>query len=64
MPRGAANRAGIRRGDVIVSVDGRRAGGPGDVAEAVGRRKPGDEVTIVLRRDGREITVRAKLGSR
>jgi len=62
--RGAADRAGIREGDVVVSVDGRPAREPGDVARAVQRRKPGDQVTVVVRRDDRRLTLRAKLGKR
>jgi S1-C subfamily serine protease len=61
---GAAQKAGVREGDVIVSVDGRAARGAGDVAEAVRRRKPGDRVVVVVRRGDRELTLRATLGSR
>jgi putative serine protease PepD len=62
--RGAAQKAGIRRLDVIVSVDGRPARGPGDVAKAVQRRKPGDRIEVVLERNGRRVTVQATLGKR
>ena len=61
---GAAQKAGIRRLDVIVSVDGRPVRGLGDVPEAVQRRKPGDRVEVVLERDGRRVTVQATLGKR
>jgi S1-C subfamily serine protease len=64
VPDEAADDAGIREGDVIVSVDGRPARGPGDVARAVQRRKPGDRVVVVVRRDGREVTARVVLGTR
>ena len=64
VPNGAAARAGMREGDVIVSVDGRPARGPGDVARAVQRRKPGDRIVVVVRRGDRDITLRARLGSR
>src|SRR3954452_23955339 len=53
---GAAQKAGIRKSDVIVSVDGRRARGPRDVAAAVQRRKPGDRVAVVVRRGDRQLT--------
>src|SRR4051794_2056886 len=61
---GAAQKAGIRRGDVIVSIDGRPARGPGDVAEAVQRHKPGDRIVVVVKRGDRELTLRATLGRR
>jgi S1-C subfamily serine protease len=64
VPNGAAARAGLREGDVIVSVDGRPARGPGDVARAVRRRKPGDRIVVVVRRGDREVTLRARLGTR
>jgi len=61
---GAAQKAGIRRGDVIVSVEGRAVRGPDGVAGAVQRHKPGDRVEVVVERDGRRVTVSATLGSR
>ena len=64
VPNGAAARAGVREGDVIVSVDGRPARGQGDVARAVQRRKPGDRIVVVVRRGDREVTLRARLGTR
>ena len=61
---GPADDAGLREGDAIVSVDGRRVREAGDVADAVQRRRPGDRVRIVARRGGREVTVTARLGTR
>jgi S1-C subfamily serine protease len=61
---GSAQKAGIRRGDVIVSVDGRRTRAPEDLVRAVARHKPGETAVVVVRRGDRELTVRAKLGTR
>jgi putative serine protease PepD len=61
---GPAADAGLRRGDVIVSVDGRAVRSARDVASAVQRRRVGDRVTVVVRRGGRRVTVRAKLEQR
>ena len=61
---GSAEKAGVRRGDAIVSVDGRRTGSQRDVARAVTRRKVGDTVAVVVRRGDREVTLRAKLAER
>jgi S1-C subfamily serine protease len=63
-PGGPAADAGLRRGDTIVSLDGRPVRAPGDVAAAVQRRRVGDRVTVVVRRGGRRITVRATLARR
>ena len=60
----AAAKAGVRRGDVIVSVDGRRTRSQRDLARAVTRRKIGDTVAVVVRRGNRELTLRAKLTER
>jgi S1-C subfamily serine protease len=61
---GPADDAGVREGDTTVSVDGRRARESGDVADAVQRRRPGDRITVVVRRDGREVELRVRLGTR
>ena len=61
---GPAADAGLRRGDAIVSIDGRAVGTPRDVSAEVQRRRVGDRVTVVVRRGNRRITVRAKLEPR
>jgi S1-C subfamily serine protease len=65
---GPAARAGVRGGadggDVIVSLDGRPVRRPEDVADAVERRRPGDEVEIVVQRGRSRATVRAELAER
>jgi S1-C subfamily serine protease len=48
----AAEDAGILQDDVIVAVSGQQVDGPEDVARAVRRHQPGDEVEVVLLRDG------------
>jgi putative serine protease PepD len=59
-----AARAGLRRGDVITSIDGRTIDDPSDVVESVSRQQPGDEVELTYERGGREHTVRVELGTR
>lgn len=46
----------LEEGDVLVSVDGRRVTTPASVGEVIGSRRPGQDVTVVYRRDGRERT--------
>jgi S1-C subfamily serine protease len=58
-PAGPADRAGLRQGDVIVSVDGHGVAGVDDLhrilgAEAIGRRVP---VVVVREREKLELTV-------
>ena len=62
--RGPAARAGLRRGDVIVSVAGRRVRDPDDLAGAVIERRPGQRVRIEYRRDGRSRSVDVVLSRR
>jgi S1-C subfamily serine protease len=63
-PGTAAADAGIRAGDVIVSVDGTAVTSAEDVINAVRRRTPGDAITLVIDRDGDRRTVEVTLGAR
>ncbi|NLA55905.1 MAG: PDZ domain-containing protein [Corynebacterium humireducens] len=49
-------------GDVIVGVDGQGVDKPGQVQEIVRSKKPGDDITLELRRDGRTVTEAIELG--
>lgn len=59
-----AQTAGLRAGDVIVAIEGAPATSKDDVRKAIQARKPGDELTIEVQRDGQTRTVTATLGSR
>ncbi|WP_116106286.1 trypsin-like peptidase domain-containing protein [Lewinella sp. IMCC34191] len=52
MEGSAAQEAGIQNGDVIVAVDGVKTFRSSTLLEQLGRRRPGDEVTISVERDG------------
>ncbi|MGH9023161.1 MAG: S1C family serine protease [Acidimicrobiia bacterium] len=60
----AAEKAGLRVGDVIQEIDGRAIGGPEDVFGAIARRRPGDELTVLLSRRGERVELRVSLGQR
>lgn len=51
---GAAQDAGIRKGDVIVKMDGRDIVATGDLMAIVGLHGPGDKVDVTILRDGKE----------
>ena len=53
----AAARAGLRRGDVIVSVDGASIPHARDLSRAVGRRAPRETVKLEIVRGGSRLTV-------
>jgi putative serine protease PepD len=59
-----AKRAGLKAGDVIVSVDGDRVTQPEQLRAIIAGHKPGDTLTLTIRRNGATKTVHATLGSR
>ena len=61
-PGSSADRAGLKEGDVIVSIDGRPVNDEGGGAFAIGTHKVGDRVPMTIRRGDRDqtLTVRAE----
>src|SRR4030095_16145139 len=59
-----ADRAGLRRGDVIVSVGGHSIDSPSDLMREVRDRSPGTSLTLAISRDGNRRTLSARLGER
>jgi membrane-associated protease RseP (regulator of RpoE activity) len=59
-PGSIAERAGLRKGDVIVAVAGRRAGRPADVAGAVMRQAPGTWLPIEVQRGASRLEIVAR----
>ena len=55
-PGGAAERAGIKPGDVILAFDGQSIETSGDLPPLVGANPPGTEVKVLVSRDGDERT--------
>lgn len=59
-----ASRAGIRKGDVLVSVNSRRINSPSELTEIVRSAKTGQTVSIALMRNGERRTVSVQLAER
>ena len=59
-----AAKAGLRKGDLIVAVDGEKVADPRDLARKIGGMKPGEKATLKLLRKGAETTVSMELGKR
>ena len=61
---GAAREAGIKEGDVILSVDGKAVNAANELQSLIARRHPGDVVTLTIFRDGtkldKKVTLRAR----
>ncbi|MCM3903134.1 MAG: Do family serine endopeptidase [Pyrinomonadaceae bacterium] len=60
-PGGAAERAGLKKGDVITSLNGVEENDPNVFRNQVASTAPGSEVTLTILRDGREPPLSAKL---
>jgi serine protease Do len=60
----AAADAGIKRGDVIISVEGHAITSSEDVINAVRRHAPGDTISVTIDRDGHKQTFDVKLRAR
>ena len=58
----AAERAGLRRGDVILAVDGQQVADSNALRNRIASTKPGTAVKLTILRDGSEQTVTATLG--
>jgi hypothetical protein len=63
-PGSPAEAAGIRRGDVLVKFDGKPVTTVQDFTLALREKRPGDVVTVIVLRDGEEVTATVKLGVR
>jgi serine protease Do len=58
----AAEKAGLKKNDVITRIDDLKVGNTGDVSKAVRKHKPGEKTSITFLRDGKEQTITAELG--
>ncbi len=62
VPGGPADKAGLRSGDVVTSVDGHRVTGPDELVIAIRKHQPGDTITVTYTRNGSTHTARVTLG--
>ena len=58
-----AGKAGLKSGDVIVSLGGTRIDGPAALVNAVGAHTPGQQVSLVYTRHGTRHTVQVQLAT-
>jgi serine protease Do len=59
-----AEKAGIKRGDVVLSIDGKAVETSNDLKNAVAVIEPGKKVAVVVFRGGKELTVTVVLNER
>lgn len=60
----AAEKAGLKEGDIITKVDDSNIGSPSDLTKAITKHKPEEKATITYLRDGKEQKVTVTLGKR
>jgi S1-C subfamily serine protease len=63
-PNGPADKAGIEQGDIIIEVEGEEMVESSDLLIAIRDLKPGDEVEVLLDRNGQEMTISVTLEER
>lgn len=63
---GSASEAGLRKGDVIVEIDGVKIAAPTTLTEQIGKHRPNDKISLVVKRDDKvkhfEVVLRNKAG--
>jgi serine protease Do len=59
---GGAEKAGLKKGDIITKIDDKVIEDPDDLSAAIRQHKPGDNVTVSYIREGKAQTVKAELG--
>lgn len=57
----SAARAGVLAGDRIISVNGRALKGWGDLVQVIRTRVHGDDLVIIVEREGEQVTLRGKM---
>lgn len=59
--KGSAEKAGIKKGDVIYQVDSEKVNSVAELQEQIGRYRPGDKVTLGITRDGKDVKLGVNL---
>lgn len=64
MERSGAEKAGLKKGDLITALNGERVKGREQLVDAVRQYQPGDRLTLSVKRGGERFDVEATLGER
>ncbi|HEX7897233.1 MAG TPA: PDZ domain-containing protein, partial [Planctomycetota bacterium] len=63
-PGGPAEKAGVKKSDVLLKVDGKPMKGPDALGEFMSGAKAGQEVALTVLRKGKELTLKLTLAER
>lgn len=61
VPDSPAAKAGLKSGDIILKMEKKEYKEPSELVKAVRAKKPGDKITLVIKRDGKEMEISATL---
>ena len=64
VPGKPADKAGLKKGDIVLEVDGRKIKNAFSLRFEVGRRRAGDKVTLLVERGGKQLKMAATLARR
>jgi Zn-dependent M28 family amino/carboxypeptidase len=60
-PGSPADQAGMKAGDILIQLGDSRIGNIDDFMNALGKHKPGEEVPITVKREGKDVKLKATL---
>lgn len=60
-PNGAAHRAGLRDGDIVLAIEGRPVNAMNELQSTIARSRPGEEVALTVWRDRTERSITVEL---
>jgi serine protease Do len=60
----AAEKAGIKKGDILTKIDGNTISSATDLTNTIGKYKPGNKISVTIKRAGAEQKLNAILGKR
>lgn len=61
-PKSGADKAGLKKGDIIRMVNGKKVAGLTELRETLSNYRPGDKVTLKVKRNDEEMELKATLG--
>jgi serine/threonine-protein kinase len=64
LSKAPAVKAGLKVGDVVVGIDGKKVAKPGDVTNYLQKKSPGTKITVEVRRNNTTVKFKVKLGVR